>query len=76
VARARNYLIPAALAFLAILASKAAPVGGARVPDSNGLCCVEPTHYFLARVIGDLSPVIVGVCAVWMLAIWLRSCRS
>lgn len=69
-------MIAAALALSAILASILAPADGARVPDSNGICCVEPTSYFIAKTIGDLAPVIVGCCALWMLAIWLRSRRS
>lgn len=69
-------MIAAALALSAILARIFVPADGVRVPDSNGFCCVEPTPYFIARTIGDLAPVIVAACALWMLVIWLRSRRS
>lgn len=71
--RARPYLIAAAPAVLSLALARIAPADGLPVAGSDGVCCIEPGYYFAARVIGELSPLIVAACALWLLAIWWRS---
>lgn len=47
--------------------------GGGRVLDENGVCCVEPTAYFVARVAAWLSPVVFIASLPGLVVIWALS---
>lgn len=44
--------------------------GGGRVFNEKGVCCVEPTAYFVARVAAWLSPVVFIASLPGMAVIW------
>lgn len=41
--------------------------GGGRVVDDNGVCCMEPTPYYIARMAALLSPFVVAISSVVIL---------
>lgn len=47
--------------------------GGGRVPGEDGVCCVEPTAYFVARVAAWLSPVVFIASLPGIIVIWAIS---
>lgn len=47
--------------------------GGGRVLDENGVCCMEPTLYYIARVTAIFSPLVVVICLVAILTVRLMS---
>jgi len=83
----RRYLVAATPAFVMIGVGWLTPLivdgrfqntflaadGGGRVLDKNGVCCVEPTYYFIARVAATVSPLVGIVCLFAMAIIWVRS---
>ena len=47
--------------------------GGGRVLDENGVCCIEPTLYYLARLTAIFSPLVVAICLAGVLIVRLMS---
>jgi hypothetical protein len=43
--------------------------GGGRVTDARGLCCVEPTYYFIARIFAYLSIISVPLSTIGVIAL-------
>lgn len=47
--------------------------GGGRVLDENGVCCIEPTLYYIARLTAIFSPLVVTICLAGVLIVRLMS---